>query len=67
MTSMHGFSTLASWVSGAARRLARDDSGATAIEYAMIGCGIGVAVLAAVNGLGTATSGFYDSLVTALK
>ena len=34
-------------------RFVKDDSGATAIEYGLIAAGISVAIIAAVNGLGT--------------
>jgi pilus assembly protein Flp/PilA len=37
-------------------RFVKDESGATAIEYALIAAGIGVAIIAAVNALGTAIS-----------
>jgi len=46
---------------------ARDDSGATAIEYAMIASGISIVIITVVNTLGTTTSGLYQSVVTALK
>jgi pilus assembly protein Flp/PilA len=34
-------------------RFAKDDSGATAIEYGLIAAGISVAIIAVVNGLGS--------------
>jgi pilus assembly protein Flp/PilA len=34
-------------------RFARDESGATAIEYGLIAAGISVAIIAVVNGLGS--------------
>ena len=34
-------------------RFVRDESGATAIEYGLIAAGISVAIIAAVQGLGT--------------
>ena len=34
----------------------RDESGATAIEYGLIAAGISLAIIAAVNGLGTSLS-----------
>ncbi len=33
-------------------RFAKDQSGATAIEYGLIAAGISIAIIAAVNGLG---------------
>jgi pilus assembly protein Flp/PilA len=56
-----------SFVAGQIRRLVRDESGATAIEYAMIATGIAVAIIAAVQSLGTATNSMYTSVETALK
>jgi pilus assembly protein Flp/PilA len=37
-------------------RFVKDESGATAIEYALIAAGIGIAIITAVNALGTAIS-----------
>ncbi|WP_315716581.1 MULTISPECIES: Flp family type IVb pilin [unclassified Bradyrhizobium] len=34
-------------------RFLRDESGATAIEYGLIAAGISIAIIAAVNGLGS--------------
>ena len=47
------------------RQLARNEQGATAIEYALVASGIAVAVSAAVFTLGSATSDLYAK-VTAL-
>ena len=44
------------------KALPRDEQGATAIEYAMIAAGIGVAIVAAVTKLGTTTAGLYQSV-----
>jgi len=44
------------------KALPRDERGATAIEYAMIAAGIGVAIAAAVTKLGSTTAGLYQSL-----
>jgi pilus assembly protein Flp/PilA len=44
-----------------------DCSGATSIEYAMIASGIAVAVVAAVNNLGSAVKSSYTSVSVALK
>ncbi len=43
-------------------RFIKDESGATAIEYALIGVGISVAILAAVQAVGGSVSGFYDKV-----
>jgi pilus assembly protein Flp/PilA len=56
-----------SFIGGQTKCLARDESGATAIEYAMIAMSIAVAIIAAVNSLGTATNTMYTSVQTALK
>jgi pilus assembly protein Flp/PilA len=43
-------------------RFAKDESGATAIEYALIAAGIAVAIVTAVNSLGTTISGKFDEI-----
>ena len=48
-------------------RFARDPSGATAIEYAMIASGIGVAIAATIVNLGSKVNGLYTSVSTAMK
>jgi pilus assembly protein Flp/PilA len=47
-------------------RFAKDDSGATAIEYALIAAGIAVAIIVAVNALGTTLGGLYADVNTKL-
>lgn len=44
-----------------------DEAGATAIEYCLIACGIGLAIIAAVQGLGTTLNGRYAAVNTAIK
>lgn len=44
-----------------------DQSGATAIEYALIATGISIVIVTAVQGIGTAMSGKYASVSTSLK
>lgn len=44
-----------------------DESGATAIEYALIACGISLAIIAAVQGLGTTLNGRYADINASLK
>ncbi|MET0630098.1 MAG: Flp family type IVb pilin [Xanthobacteraceae bacterium] len=46
------------------QRLAADERGATAIEYAMIAAGIGVAIAATVTSLGSAVSNLYTSIAS---
>jgi pilus assembly protein Flp/PilA len=44
-----------------------DESGATAIEYGLIAAGIALAIIAAVNGLGTNLSTQFTSINSSLK
>lgn len=44
---------------GTVSRFLRDESGATAIEYGLIAAGISVAIIAAVNALGTQLSAVF--------
>ncbi|MBR0801558.1 Flp family type IVb pilin [Bradyrhizobium jicamae] len=44
-----------------------DESAATAIEYGLIATGIAIAIIAAVNGVGTALSSTFSSISTSLK
>lgn len=44
-----------------------DESGATAIEYALIATGISLAIIAVVNALGTTLNGRYAAVSDALK
>jgi pilus assembly protein Flp/PilA len=48
-------------------RFMRDQSGATAIEYGLIAAGISIAIIAAVNGLGTNLNGKFTSINSSLK
>jgi pilus assembly protein Flp/PilA len=48
-------------------RFVKDESGATAIEYGLIAAGISLAIIAAVNGLGTSLSGKFTSINSSLK
>lgn len=48
-------------------RFLRDESGATAIEYGLIAAGIAVAIIAAVQALGTSLDLTFQSVETALK
>jgi len=45
----------------------KDESGATAIEYGLIAAGIAIAIITAVNGLGTKLSTNFDTISTSLK
>jgi pilus assembly protein Flp/PilA len=48
-------------------RFIHDQSAATAIEYGLIAAGISIAIIAAVNGLGTNLNGMFTSINTSLK
>jgi len=45
----------------------KDDSGATAIEYGLIAAGIAIAIITAVQGVGTKLSTNFDAISTSLK
>jgi len=45
----------------------RDETAATAIEYGLIAAGISIAIIAAVNGLGTNLNGMFTSINSSLK
>jgi pilus assembly protein Flp/PilA len=47
-------------------RMAKDESGATAIEYGLIAAGISVAIIAVVQGLGTKLFNAFDTLSSKL-
>jgi len=49
------------------RRFLQDQSGATAIEYGLIAAGISVAIIVAVQTLGTNLNTTFSSVSTALK
>ena len=49
------------------KRFAKDESGATAIEYGLIAAGISVAIIAVVQGVGTNLKTTFTSVQTALK
>lgn len=44
-----------------------DQSGATAIEYGLIAAGIALAIIAAVNGLGSTLNTTFTTVNTSLK
>ena len=48
-------------------RFAKDESGATAIEYGLIAAGISVAIITVVKGVGTSLNTTFTSVSTALK
>jgi pilus assembly protein Flp/PilA len=48
-------------------KFAKDESGATAIEYGLIAAGISVAIITVVAGLGSKLNATFTSVQTALK
>ena len=48
-------------------RFAKDESGATAIEYGLIAAGISVVIIVAVNGIGTTLNTKFQFISTNLK
>ena len=48
-------------------RFVKDESGATAIEYGLIAAGIAIAIITAVNGVGTKLSTNFTTISTSLK
>lgn len=48
-------------------RFAKDESGATAIEYGLIAAGIAVAIIVTVNAVGDDLSDLFDRISTRLK
>jgi pilus assembly protein Flp/PilA len=48
-------------------RFLQEQSGATAIEYALIASGIALAIIAAVNALGTQLNTTFSTVSSALK
>jgi pilus assembly protein Flp/PilA len=48
-------------------RFLQDESGATAIEYGLIAAGISIAIIAAVNGLGTNLNAKFTDINSSLK
>jgi len=49
------------------RAFLSNESGATAIEYGLIAAGIALAIIAAVNTLGTTMSNKFNSINSSLK
>ena len=48
-------------------RFINDDNGATAIEYGLIAAGISIAIIAAVNSIGTSLNSTFSSISSQLK
>jgi pilus assembly protein Flp/PilA len=45
----------------------KDNDGATAIEYALIGTIISIVILASLRSMGSTLSGFFTSIATGLR
>ena len=48
-------------------RFVKDESGATAIEYGLIAAGIAIAIISAVQGVGTKLSTNFNTISNSLK
>jgi len=48
-------------------RFVKDESGATAIEYGLIAAGIAIAVITAVNGVGSKLASNFNAISSSLK
>jgi pilus assembly protein Flp/PilA len=49
------------------KKFLADESGATAIEYALIAAGISLAIISVVNGLGTRLNSKFASINSSLR
>jgi pilus assembly protein Flp/PilA len=49
------------------KRFAKDESGATAIEYGLIAAGISVAIISVVNGLGSKLTNTFSNVTSQMK
>jgi pilus assembly protein Flp/PilA len=48
-------------------RFVNEETGATAIEYGLIAAGISIAIIAAVNSIGTSLNSTFSSISSQLK
>jgi len=48
-------------------RFAKDESGATAIEYGLIAAGISIVIITVVNGIGTTLNGKFTTINSQLR
>jgi pilus assembly protein Flp/PilA len=53
-------------VIGLVKRFARDESGATAIEYGLIAAGVSVAIITVVNSLGSQLKSTFGKITSQL-
>ena len=55
------------FISRAMARFARNERGATAIEYALIASGVSIVIVAVVSGVGTQVKTLFTSVSSSLK
>jgi pilus assembly protein Flp/PilA len=55
------------WEENSALKFWSDESGATAIEYGLIAAGIAIAIITAVNNLGSNLNSVFSSVNSSLK
>jgi pilus assembly protein Flp/PilA len=61
------FSSARQSIEASVRRFVGDQTGATAIEYALIASGIAVAIATTIVSLGSGVEGLYSNVLTAMK
>ena len=61
------FKALTSAICPLLGRFLRDESGTTAIEYALIASGVSIVIAAAVVALGSSVQGMFNSVASALR
>ena len=61
------FKCASSAIAAPVSRFLHDESGATAIEYAILASGVAVAIAAAVTSLGSNVKALFTSVSTSLK
>jgi pilus assembly protein Flp/PilA len=54
-------------IEASVRRFVGDQTGATAIEYALIASGIAIAIATTIVSLGSGVEGLYSNVLTAMK
>lgn len=65
--TMSIFGKLASYIASTTKLLARDKSGATAIEYTTVALFIAAVIAGTISALGLTTKGFYETVLALLK
>jgi pilus assembly protein Flp/PilA len=67
MILTEGRQTMVKFISRTMARFARNERGATAIEYALIASGVSIVIVAVVSGLGTQVKTLFTSVSSSLK